>query len=165
MKSIFSSTLVKVHQLGSYTMATRMSSISGPSGYLLVPLREGAESRFLLGDFAEALAAADNAKALHSVAAGQIQFLDCCHYAWLTAAALYENASADEQTGWRGLLTAHQEQLREGGNDPPKFADKHALVSAEIARLEGRDFDTMQLYEQAIVPQARIENTVLGRLH
>jgi len=164
LKSIFSSTLVKVHQLGSYTMATRMSSISGPSGYLLVPLREGAESRFLLGDFAEALAAADNAKALHSVAAGQIQFLDCCHYAWLTAAALYENASADEQTGWRGLLTAHQEQLREGGNDPPKFADKHALVSAEIARLEGRDFDAMQVYEQAIAPQACLENTVFGRL-
>src|SRR5207302_7666565 len=33
---------------------------------------------------------------------------------------------------------------------PPTFADKHALVSAEIARLEGRAFDAMQLYEQAI---------------
>src|SRR5713101_3735770 len=29
--------------LGSYAVATRMSSISGPSGYLLVPLREGAD--------------------------------------------------------------------------------------------------------------------------
>jgi len=141
-----------------------MSSISGPSGYLLVPLREGAESRFLLGDFAEALAAADNAKALHSVAAGQIQFLDCCHYAWLTAAALYENASADEQTGWRGLLTAHQEQLREGGNDPPKFADKHALVSAEIARLEGRAFDAMQWYKQAIPHRLVYKTQFLGGL-
>jgi hypothetical protein len=143
-----------------------MSSISGPSWYLLVPLREGAESRFLLGDFAEALAAADNAKALHSVAAGQIQFLVYCHYAWLTAEALYENASADEQTGRRDLLTAHQEQLREWTeNYPPTFTDKHAQVSAEIARLEGRDFDAMQLYEQAIAPQACIESTVFGRLH
>ena len=66
-------------------------------------------------------------------------------------AALYENASADEQTGWRELLTAHREQLREWAeNYPPTFGDKHALVSAEIARLEGRDADAMRLYEQAI---------------
>ena len=33
---------------------------------------------------------------------------------------------------------------------PPTFADKYALVSAEIARLEGRDADALRLYEQAI---------------
>jgi PAS domain S-box-containing protein len=72
-------------------------------------------------------------------------------------AALYENASADEQTGWRDLLTAHREQLREWAeNYPPTFGDKHALVAAEIARLEGRDTDAMRLYEQAI--QAAREN-------
>ena len=38
----------------------------------------------------------------------------------------------------------------------PTFGDKHALVSAEIARLEGRDADAMRLYEQAI--QAAREN-------
>ena len=66
-------------------------------------------------------------------------------------AALYENAPADEQTGWRDLLTAHREQLREWAeNYPPTFGDKHALVSAELARLEGRDLDAMRLYEQAI---------------
>ena len=55
------------------------------------------------------------------------------------------------RTGWRELLTAHREQLREWAeNYPPTFADKHALVSAEIARLEGRAVDAMQLYEQAI---------------
>jgi PAS domain S-box-containing protein len=66
-------------------------------------------------------------------------------------AALYEEASDDEQTGWRDLLTAHREQLREwADNYPPTFGDKYALVSAEIARLEGRDADAMRLYEQAI---------------
>ena len=65
-------------------------------------------------------------------------------------AALYENASADEQNEWRDLLTAHREQLHEwADNYPPTFGDKHALVSAEIARLEGRDADAMRLYEQA----------------
>jgi len=66
-------------------------------------------------------------------------------------AALYEKASAADQTGWREILVAHREQLREwADNYPPTFSDKHALVSAEIARLEGRAFDAMQLYEQAI---------------
>ena len=66
-------------------------------------------------------------------------------------AALYENATADEQTGWRELLTVHREQLREWAeNYPPTFGDKHALVSAELARIEGRDLDAMRLYEDAI---------------
>src|SRR5229473_2073329 len=48
-------------------------------------------------------------------------------------------------------MTAHREQLREwADNYPPTFGDKHALGSAEIARLEGRDTDAMRLYEQAI---------------
>jgi PAS domain S-box-containing protein len=109
------------------------------------------KARFLSGDYAEALAAADNAKPLLWAAAAQIQSLDYFCYAALTAAALYEEASADEQTRWRGLLTAHREQLREWVESyPPTFGDKYALVSAEIARLEGRDADAMRLYEKAI---------------
>jgi PAS domain S-box-containing protein len=109
------------------------------------------KARFLSGDYAEALAAADNAKALLLAAAAQIQLLDYFYYTALTVAALYENGSADEQTTWRDLLTEHQEQLREWTeNYPPTFADKHALVLAEIARIEGRDADAMRLYEQAI---------------
>jgi len=66
-------------------------------------------------------------------------------------AALYENGSVEEQAGWRDLLKAHQEQLREWTeNYPPTFLDKHALVSAEIARIEGRDLEARRLYEQAI---------------
>jgi len=109
------------------------------------------KTRFLSGDYAEALAAADKAKALLWATAVDIQLLDYFYYTALTVATLYEEASADEQQGWSDLLSAHQEQLREWAeNYPPTFADKHALVSAEIARLEGRAFETMQLYEQAI---------------
>jgi GAF domain-containing protein len=106
---------------------------------------------FLSGDYAEALAAADKAKQLLWASAVQIQLLDYFYYAALTMAALYERASADEQTGWRDLLTAHREQLCEWAeNYPPTFADKHALVSAELARIDGRDLDAMRLYEEAI---------------
>src|SRR5258705_981522 len=115
--------------------------------YWIVKLK----TRFLSGDRAEALAAADKAKPLLGAAAAQIQLLDYFYYTALTVAALYEKASADEQSGWRDLLTAHRAQLHEwADNYPPTFADKHALVSAEIARPEGRDADAMRLYEEAI---------------
>jgi GAF domain len=115
--------------------------------YWIVKLK----TRFLSGDYAEALAAADKAKALLWSSNTEVQLLDYFYYTALTVAALYEEASADEQNRWRDLLTAHLEQLREWAeNYPPTFADKHALVSAELARLEGRDLDAMGLYEEAV---------------
>ncbi|MCU1337978.1 MAG: multi-sensor signal transduction multi-kinase [Bryobacterales bacterium] len=109
------------------------------------------KARFLSGDYGEALAAADKAKPLLSAAAGQIQLLDYFYYVALTVAACYQHASADEQKAWRELLKAHQEQLRGWAEIyPPTFADKHALVLAEVARIEGRALDAMNLYEQAI---------------
>jgi PAS domain S-box-containing protein len=109
------------------------------------------KARFLSGDYAEALAAADKAKPLLSTTFVLIELLDYHYYTALAASALYENASADEQQKWRDLLTEHREQLREWTeNYPPTFADKYQLVLAEIARLEGRDADAMRLYEQAI---------------
>jgi PAS domain S-box-containing protein len=109
------------------------------------------KARFLAGEYAEALAAVDKAKTVLWASPAHIQLLDYFYYTALTVAVLYENGSADEQSAWRDLLTAHRERLREwADNYPPTFADKHALVSAEIARLEGRDTDAMRLYEQAI---------------
>jgi PAS domain S-box-containing protein len=109
------------------------------------------KARFLSGDYAEALAAADNAKPLLLIATAQIELLDYFFYGALTVAACYENAFVDKQAHWRDLLTAHREQLREwADNYPPTFGDKHALVSAEIARLEGRDQDAERLFEEAI---------------
>jgi signal transduction histidine kinase len=109
------------------------------------------KARFLSGDYAEALAAADTAKTFLSPAAFLIQLLDYFYYTALAAAALYEKAPADDQNDWRERLMTHRDQLREWADSyPPTFADKHALVSAEIARLEGRDVDAMRLYEEAI---------------
>ena len=109
------------------------------------------KARFLSCDYAAALVAADKVRALLWASATSIHLLDYYYYAALAVAAHYEKASADKQTGWRELLIVHREQLREWAeNYPPTFGDKHALVSAEIARLEGRDADAMRLYEEAI---------------
>jgi predicted ATPase len=109
------------------------------------------QARFISGDHAAAIAAARRAKAWLWGSDAHIQLLDYYYYTALTIAALYQGASADEQSAWRELLTAHRAQLREWAESyPPTFADKYALVSAEIARIEGRETDAMRLYEQAI---------------
>jgi len=109
------------------------------------------KARFLSGDYAEALAAADAAKPLLRREGAQIFLLDYIYYTALTLAALYKSASVDERAGWRDLLAAHREQLREWAeNCSPTFGDKYSLVSAEVARLDGRDAEAMNLYEQAI---------------
>ena len=118
------------------------------------------QARFLAGDYAAALAAARLTEPLLWTVIMEIQLLDFVYYAALTLAALYGNASAGEQNEWRQQLTAHQEKLREwAGNCAPTFASKYALVSAEIARIEGRDVDAMRLYEQAI-RSARVNGLV-----
>ena len=109
------------------------------------------KARFLAGDYAEAHAAAEKAEALLWTSSVQLQVVDYFYYAALTVTARYENASTHEQHAWLELLTTHREQLRVWAeNHPPIFGGKHALVSAEIARIEGRDLDAMRHYEEAI---------------
>jgi predicted ATPase/signal transduction histidine kinase/ActR/RegA family two-component response regulator len=128
----------------------QLTASQTPTVICLYWIRE-LKARYLSSDYSGARAAADKAKALLWISAVQLQLLDYFYYTALTVAALYEKASADEQSGWRELLTAHREQLREWAETyPPTFSDKHALVSAELARIEGRDGDAMRLYEQAV---------------
>ncbi|MER8854741.1 MULTISPECIES: AAA family ATPase [Mesorhizobium] len=109
------------------------------------------QARFLSGDYVEALTSAEKAKELLWAAPVHFQRLDYFYYTALTMSALYENASAGEKRGWHNVLALHLEQLSEWTeNYPPTFDDKHALLAAEIARVEGRDAAAMQLYEQAI---------------
>jgi PAS domain S-box-containing protein len=109
------------------------------------------KARFLSGDYAEALAAADRTEALLPDAASQYLLLDYVYYGALTLAALYESAATDQQNKWHEVLTTRLQQLGEWAeNYPPTFGDKYALVSAEIARIEGRELDAERLYEQAI---------------
>src|SRR5258708_2386872 len=111
------------------------------------------KARFLSGDYAAALAAAGKAKPLLRGEGAQIFLLDYAYYTALTVAALYENASADEQEGSRILLTALREQLRDwADNYPPPFGDKDDQGPGEIPRLEGRDPQAMGLYHERVKP-------------
>jgi predicted ATPase/signal transduction histidine kinase len=109
------------------------------------------QARYILGDYQSALAAATKARPLLGSATGCLQLLDYHYYTSLTIASLFDRAPVDQQLAWRAALAEHLEQLREwADNYPPTFGDKHALVAAEIARLDGSELDAMHLYEQAI---------------
>jgi PAS domain S-box-containing protein len=110
------------------------------------------EARYLSGDLADARDAAGKAKALRwSAAPIMLLMLDYHYYAALVAAAAHDGASGDERRVWREELAEHQALLREWTDcNPATFADKHALVCAEIARIDGSDVEAMRLYEQAI---------------
>jgi PAS domain S-box-containing protein len=109
------------------------------------------KARFLFGDLAGALEALPRARSLVRSFVATIGQLDYSFYSALTVTALFESGSDEERSQWREHLAAQRDQLREWAETyPPTFADKYTLVSAEIARIEGRDVDAMRLYEQAI---------------
>jgi hypothetical protein len=77
--------------------------------------------------------------------------LDYHYYAALAITAVFEATPPDRRIASREALNAHVEQLREWAEQcSVTFKDKYTLVSAEVARIEGRDLDAMQLYQQAI---------------
>jgi len=69
----------------------------------------------------------------------------------LTLTALYPAVPVARQQQYKRIL---QEKLGLfefwACNCPENFGNRHALISAEIARIEGRDSEAMHLYEEAI---------------
>jgi PAS domain S-box-containing protein len=138
--------------------------------YWILKLR----ARFISGDYETAMAAAQKAKLLLWAATGCIQLADYNYYTALAMAALFETAPPDIQNEWRKAFAAHLKELWEWvQNCSMTFLDKHALVSAEGARIEGRDFDAMRLYEKAIryarengfIQNEALANEIAGRFY
>jgi PAS domain S-box-containing protein len=109
------------------------------------------QARFLFADYHAGLAAAEKAKKLHWSSEAFFHSLDYHYYNALTIAAVYDTAGSDQQAEWLEAFKTHLNQLRQWSeNCPSTFFDKHALVAAELARIEGRDLDAMLSYEDAI---------------
>ena len=103
------------------------------------------------GDHACAIAAAAQAEGLLWTTPLFFERAEYHFYAALARAALCDMATDAEQTGHREALAAHHRQLQTWAeNCPENFADRAALVGAEMARLDGRELDAERLYEQAI---------------
>jgi len=105
----------------------------------------------LLGNAERALEFAAKAKPILWSARLNLQSMDYCFYHSLAIAAVFQAASPERRAELHEDLIEHLASFQRWAEScPATFAHKHALVSAEWARLEGRDIEAMQLYEQAI---------------
>jgi PAS domain S-box-containing protein len=109
------------------------------------------QARFMSGDYEAAVVAAGKAKPLLWSSEAHIQLLDYHYYSALAFAADYDRVPPETKRERHEILTSHLRQLQQWAERcSPTFRDKHALVAAEIARVEGRVLDAEQFYEKAI---------------
>ena len=109
------------------------------------------QARFHANDYPGAVAAADRAQSLMWKSPPFFEAAEYHFYAALARAATSDPSPGDAQRPSRDALHAHHLQLETWARHcPENFANRAALVSAEIARLEGRETDAMRLYEHAI---------------
>jgi PAS domain S-box-containing protein len=109
------------------------------------------QARFFAGDYGSAVEASQKAHQLLWPAASQVETGDFRFYAALAHAAAWNSASAEERQEHFDALKDHHRQLEIWAlHCPANFETKTALVSAEIARIEGRMLDAEHFYEAAI---------------
>ena len=109
-------------------------------------------SAFIYGDYAAALTAAQSASG-KSCDGNERILVDSAHHFYfaLTLAALYPQAPVNEQQRYASLLAEKLERHRVWAeHNPQNFQWSHALVAAEVARIERRHGDAAPLFEQAI---------------
>ena len=106
---------------------------------------------FVYGRNTEALDAAAQAEPM--LAATMARPIEATYHFYhaLTLTALYTAASDTDQQEYRRIL---EDKLKKfqlwADNCPENYRNRHALLLAEVARIEGRDLDAMHSYEQAI---------------
>jgi len=109
------------------------------------------QARVLADDNAVALAAAEQAHRFLWTSSALFERAEFHFYAALAHASCCDAVAAAERTPHLEAAAGHHRQLQVwAGGCPENFADRAALVGAEIARLESRDLEAMDLYEQAI---------------
>jgi len=109
------------------------------------------QARYLAGEAAEALEAAEQARPLLWTSPAYFEQAEYHFYAALARAACCNPAVADELATHLPALAGHHRQLAQWARRcPATFAHRALLVEAEIARLEARDVDAMRGYEAAI---------------
>lgn len=109
------------------------------------------QARYLAGDYATARDAAIKCEQLLWTSTSFSEEAEYHFYNALTLAALCSTAPVDEQVRHLAAMETHHRQLLIWSEQcPENFADRAALVGAEIACVEGRVVDAEMLYEQAI---------------
>ncbi|WP_246257257.1 trifunctional serine/threonine-protein kinase/ATP-binding protein/sensor histidine kinase [Pararobbsia alpina] len=109
------------------------------------------QASLFMRDEASAMAAVSKAAPLLWTTPTQFEWAEYHFYGALAWAAHCDLTSAEQRPQHLEALAAHHKQLAVWAeNCPATFANRVALVGAEMARLEGRDLDAIRLYEEAI---------------
>jgi PAS domain S-box-containing protein len=109
------------------------------------------QARFFSGDYVDALQASAKAQRLLWLSLAIIENAEYQFYSALAHAAICDNLLTADRNGHLSALDGHHRQLQIWAeNCPENFADRAALVGAEIARLAGDDIKAEKLYERAI---------------
>ncbi len=109
------------------------------------------QTSFVLNDYKKASLFAAQADELLGHIFLAISVAEHNFYSSLTLAALYPEASEEEQKTYLQQLDSKQKQMKIWvENCPENFLNMSLLVEAEIARIKGNDLEAMDLYDQAI---------------
>jgi PAS domain S-box-containing protein len=120
------------------------------------------QARFFACDHRAALEASKRAQQLLWTSPSMFETADYCFYTALAHAASYHGAHSAERPHHLEVLAAQHSQLETwAAHCTENFESRAALVGAEIARIDGRAADAMDLYEQAI-RSARANGFVYG---
>ena len=106
------------------------------------------QARYLAGDYAAAVEAASQ---VEQVPERSIQAVEWHFYGALSHAACCDSTTADQRQPHVEAMAAHHRPLAIRAEvSPEHFEPRAALVGAELARVEGREFEALRLYERAI---------------
>ena len=109
------------------------------------------QARFLAGEYMDALQAASRAQPMLWNIKSLLEVVEYHFYNALCHAAVHESASCENRKYHCARLTEHLEKLDMWAlHGPENFANRAALVAAELARIEGRELDAERLYERSI---------------
>jgi signal transduction histidine kinase len=105
----------------------------------------------LAGDYEAAVDASLRPRHLFWTAQSALAMAEYCFYAAIARAACCDCAGPVQYQQHRHALAAHYREIEISAQHcPENFANRAALVAAEIARIEKRDADALRLYEEAI---------------
>ena len=105
----------------------------------------------LAGRYDSALAFAERGGMFYSGARAYGEVAEYRFYTGLAQAAAYDGSPAERRDMLiGGLRQQHRKLSIWSARVPGNFADRQTLLAAEIARIEGRELEAEQLYEEAI---------------
>jgi signal transduction histidine kinase len=107
--------------------------------------------RYIYDDFHGAAEIVFTARALSSSDPFDTESTQYFFYSALALAAVHDSVNDEKKRQYLEIIRAHRDQLRVWSeNCPANFENRHALVCAEIARIQGESVEALRLYDRAI---------------